>query len=124
MQLLVRAAMSAIFLVAAGGGALAASKTFEVGPFTEIEISSGINATVTVGGTQSVVAESPRQQELDELIVEVSGGKLRAYTDWNLFDLFDWGMDPRTTITISVPSSRRPRPIRAPTSTSAACPAT
>jgi hypothetical protein len=72
-------------------------------PFIEIEISSGISAIVTVGGAQSVVAESPRQEELEELIIEVSGGKLRAYRDWNLLDLFDWGPGDRpTTITISV----------------------
>ena len=105
MHLLAGAAMAAVFFVATGSLALAASKTFDVAPFSEIEISSGINAVVTVGGAQSVVAESPRQEELDELIVEVSGGKLRAYTDWNLLDLFDWGPgDRQTTITISVPS--------------------
>jgi hypothetical protein len=106
MQWIAKAAIAAVLCLAGSAGALAASKTFDVGPFTAIEISSGINAIVTVGGTtQSVVAESPNQQELDELIVEVNGGKLHAHTDWDFFDLFDWAAgDSQTTITIVVPA--------------------
>lgn len=107
MRNLILAAATAAFLAAAVVPAAAASKTFDVGAFTEIEISSGLNAIVTVGGALSVVAESPRQDELDELIIEVRDGKLRAYTDWNLLDLFDWGpTEQRTTLTISVPELR------------------
>lgn len=106
MHLIAKAAVAAVLCLAAPATALAASKTYDVAPFTAIEISSGINAVVTVGGaTQSVVAESPNQQELDELIVEVRAGKLHAHTDWDIFDLFDWRADDRrTTITIKVPA--------------------
>jgi hypothetical protein len=106
MQLLAKAAVAAVLCLAAPATALAASKTFDVEPFTAIEISSGIDAIVTVGGaTQSVVAESPKQEELDELIVEVRDGKFHAHTDRDFFDLFDWAeSDRQTRITITVPA--------------------
>jgi hypothetical protein len=104
MKLLLGAAVATV-LLGTSGAALAASKTFELEPFTSVEIGSGINAVVTVGGAQSVVAESPNQSEIDELIVEVRDGKLRATTDWDIFDLFDWaGGDRATKIVISVPA--------------------
>jgi hypothetical protein len=106
MHVVAKAAVAAVLCLAAPATAFAASKTFDVGPFTAIEISSGIDAIVTVGGaTQSVVAESPNQEELDELIVEVVDGKLHARTDWDFFDLFNWAAgDRQTKVTITVPA--------------------
>lgn len=105
MQLVGKAVLGAAFYVAASTTAFAASKTFDLAPFTAIEISSGINAVVTVGGTQSVVADSPSQEELDRMLVEVRDGKLHAWIDWDLFDLLDFGDSERqVTITISVPA--------------------
>ncbi len=86
---------------------LGAEKTFDLPTFTGIEISSGIDAVVTVtpGATQSVVVTSPHQEEIDELKVEVTGGTLKAYTDFNLFDLFDFVQgDRQTVVTITVPA--------------------
>jgi hypothetical protein len=100
LKLAAAAALAAAFAPAA---ALAASKAFDLGPFTQIEISSGIDAIVTVGGTQSITAESPRQEEIDELIVEVKDGKLHAYRDWSIFDIFSFG-ERQTKLTIAVPA--------------------
>jgi hypothetical protein len=87
--------------------AVGAEKTFDLPAFTGIEISSGLDALVTVtpGATQSVVVTSPRQEEIDELKVEVNGSTLKAYTDFNLFDIFDFAQgDRQTLITITVPA--------------------
>lgn len=100
------AGLTAALLAMGPASALAASKTFDVEPFTAIEITSGLDAVVTVGGTLSVVAESPRQEELDELRIEVRNGRLRASTDgedWGLLEfLFEAG-NRETRITITVP---------------------
>jgi len=103
MPAFMRTAIAVGLVITTGGAALAASKTFELEPFTAVDISSGINAEITVGPAQSIRAESPSQQELDELIVEVSSGKLVARTDWNLLDLFSLG-DRNTTLFITVPA--------------------
>lgn len=105
MKRLVPAATAAL-LVTAPLAAGAAERTFDLPAFTEIGISSGIDAVVTVGGTeQTVVATSPRQDELDELLVDVSGGRLNAHVDWNLLDIFDFvGGDRQIVITIKVPA--------------------
>lgn len=107
MQILSMTAAAVLITLAVPGVALAASKTYEPGTFTELRISSGVDAKVTVGGTiQSVVAESPRQEELDELIVEVTDGKLHVHRDWDFFDLFNFGPGDnlQTVVTISVPA--------------------
>lgn len=90
-------------LLAAPAAAQAASKTFELEAFTSVDISSGLNAEISIGDVQSVRAESPRQEAIDELIVEVSNGKLTASTDWNLLDFLSFG-ERETTLFITVPA--------------------
>jgi hypothetical protein len=104
MKLLLSAAVAAILSISTAGTAAAASKTFDVEAFTAVEIGSGLDAVVTVGGAQAIIAESPTQEELDELIIEVRDGKLKAWTDWDILDLFDWAGDRQTRITITVPA--------------------
>jgi len=103
MPLATKTAIASILLVAMSGVALGASKTYDLGAFTGVDISTGVNAEITVGPAQSVRAESPRQEELDKLIVEISHGKLIARTDWNILDLFSFG-DRNTTLFITVPA--------------------
>jgi hypothetical protein len=104
MLLTMRAALAAL-MITVPLGAAAAEKTYDLPPFTGITISSGIDAVVTVGGTtQSVVATSPRPEELEDLQIEVTNGRLRAWRDWNLFDVFNFGDETQTVITISVPA--------------------
>lgn len=103
MRLLSVTAAAAALLVTAGA-ASAAPKTLDLAPFSKIEITSGIDAIVTIGETQSVVADSPYQEQLDELKVEVSGDRLKAWVDWNIFDLFDFGAERKIVLTIVVPA--------------------
>lgn len=102
MNILIRAAAIAAICAAVPTMAPAASKTFTVEPFTAVDITSGINATVTVGGALAVSAESPNQGALDELKLEVSGGRLKAYVDWNILDFLL--PDRQLKLTITVPS--------------------
>src|SRR5690606_13621656 len=77
--------------------------SYDLPPFTKIDISSGIDAVVTVGGAQAVRATSSSQEELDELIVEVRDGVLVARTDWNLLGfLFD--ADRQLRLEVAVPA--------------------
>jgi hypothetical protein len=106
MLFVTRAAVAAL-LVGVPMSAAGAEKIFDLPPFSAISISSGIDAvvTVTAGAAQSVVATSPRQEEIDELQLEVRDGRLHAWTDWNLLELFDFADgDRQTVITISVPA--------------------
>lgn len=101
MHTLLQTAAVAALLATVPASAFAASKTFEVEPFTAIEISSGIDARVTTGGTLSVVGEAPDEGQLSELKVEVSGGKLRAFVDWNLLGFLM--PDKTLKLTVTVP---------------------
>jgi hypothetical protein len=103
MKRILEIAVAAAMVVLAPAAATAASKTIAVEPFTEIEISSGIEATVSIGDEQSVIAESPDVGYLDELIVEVLGGRFHAYFDWNVLDLLPFGSDRRVSLAITVP---------------------
>jgi hypothetical protein len=102
-----RAKISALLvsaMIVAPAAAMAAEKTYDLPPFTAISISSGVNAVVTVGGTaQSVVASSSRPEDIADLKVEVKDGRLSVWRDFNLFDIFDFGAEPQTLVTIAAP---------------------
>jgi hypothetical protein len=83
--------------------AAAESRTIDLPPFTSVDISSGIDAVVAVGGAQSVAAEAPTAEILDEVQFRVDNGTLKAWIDWNIFDLFSLGLDRQITLTISAP---------------------
>lgn len=103
-NVLTAALLAAVTL--APGMVLAANASYDLPPFTGIDISSGIDATVTVGGEQTVRASSPRQGELDELIIEVRDGVLVAKTDWNLLG-FLFADDRQLRLEVNVPSLER-----------------
>ncbi len=97
-------ALAATAMLAAPVGAVAAEKSFDLPPFTGITISSGIDAVVTVGdAAQSVVASSPRPEEVEDLKIEVRDGRLHVWRDFNLFGIFDFGAEPLTTVIIAAP---------------------
>lgn len=100
MQRLLTIAAIAGTISGAALPALAAEASLDLDPFTAIDISSGINATVTVGDEQRVRATAPSQGELDELIVEVRDGKLIARVEWNLLDLIFGDREIRLDVTI------------------------
>jgi hypothetical protein len=95
-------ALAATFAVLASP-ALAAEKTIELPAFTAVDISSGIDAEITVGGTQSIVAESPDAGVLERMQIRVVGSELQAWFDWNILDLFTLGIDRAVTLKITVP---------------------
>ena len=98
------AAVSAAFLLATP--AFAETRTIELPPFTALDVSSGIDAVVKVGGPQSVTAEATDKRMLDDLQLKVENGTLKAYIDWSLFDLFSFGHNG-IKLTIAVPSLTR-----------------
>lgn len=96
------AASAALLLLAAP--ALAETRTIELPPFSALDISSGIDAIVTVGGTQSITAEAADTRLLDDLQLKVEGNTLKAYYDWSFFDLFSFGDRDQIKLTITVPA--------------------
>jgi len=97
------AAASAALLVLAVP-ALAETRTIDVPAFTELDISSGIDAIVTVGSTQSITAEAKDKRLLDDLQLKVEGNTLKAYYDWSFFDIFAFGDRDQIKLTITVPT--------------------
>lgn len=96
------AASAALLLLAAP--ALAETRTIELPAFTALDVSSGIDAVVTVGGTQSITAEATDKRLLDDLKLKVEGNTLKAYYDWSFFDLFAFGNRDQIKLTIAVPA--------------------
>ena len=96
------AASTALLLLAAP--ALAETRTIELPAFTALDVSSGIDATVTVGGAQSITAEATDKRLLDDLKITVEGDTLKAYYDWSFFDLFSFGDRDQIKLTITVPA--------------------
>jgi Putative auto-transporter adhesin, head GIN domain len=79
----------------ADGGALALSN------FTGLDLSSGVKAIVTPGQSFSVMAQSPRRGDLQDLRTSVDSGVLRAWYDWSIFHIFDFaGRDVTLLITM------------------------
>jgi hypothetical protein len=96
---------AAALLIAAPAAGLAADRTYpDLPPFTAIDIAAGVDATVTVGGAQSVSASARDAADLDELKVEVRDGTLRVWRDWDILDIFEGFGDRETRMTISAPA--------------------
>lgn len=105
MHLRISAVIAAAALLPAS--ALAETRTYsDLAAFEEIEVSSGINANVTVGGDQSVEVEATEEEDFDQLRVTVRNGRLSIGLDRGIFEtLTDWLDEGRDiTATISVPS--------------------
>lgn len=100
MRTLVVAATAAVLLATP---ALGETRTLDLPPFTALDISSGIDAKVTVGPAQSVLLEAADAGLLEEVQIRVEDGVLRAWIDWSIFDLFSAG-ERDVTLTIEVPA--------------------
>jgi hypothetical protein len=96
------AASAALLLYAAP--ALAETRTIELPAFTALDISSGIDAIVTVGGAQTIIVEARDKRLLDDLQLKVEGNTLKAYYDWSFFDIFSFGDRDQIKLTITVPA--------------------
>ena len=91
---------TAIALMA--GPAMAAQKIIELPPFTSVHLASGIDANITVGGTQSIEANALDAGVLDDMKIRVVSGELEAWFDWSIFDIFP-SNERGVVLTISVP---------------------
>lgn len=103
MSVFAAVGLAGAMLAAVSGAAFAQSKTFEVTPFTGVDISSGLDADISVGGTVSVSAHSRDPEYLNDLKVEVRNNRLYAWIDRNILD-FRFGDDRRVMLSITVPS--------------------
>jgi hypothetical protein len=96
------AASAALLLLAAP--ALAETRTIDLPAFTALDVSSGIDAVVSIGATQSITAEAKDKRLLDDLQIKVDGITLKAYYDWSFFDIFSFGDRDQIKLTITVPA--------------------
>jgi len=101
MSVFAAVGLAGAMVVAVSGAAFAQSKTFEVAPFSGVDISSGLNADITVGPTVSVTAQARDPRDLDDLRVEVRDDRLFARIERSILDL-RFG-DRRITIHITTP---------------------
>jgi len=103
MRTLSFAATAAIALLSAAP-VLAETRVVDLRGFTAIDISSGIDAVVSIGPTQAVEAEAADPRLLDDLELKVEGSTLKAYYDWSLLDIFSFGRDRQIKLRITVPA--------------------
>ena len=108
-----------LMVAAAAGAAHAAERTYDVGSFDKVSISSGISAVIDVGAPQSVSAQANTDSLLRRLDVSVRGRKLEVGLRWNMLDwLFNIGVTKEITVhpaRLPLPASKR---VRGPTWTS------
>jgi hypothetical protein len=88
------------------------SRTYDVGGFDTVNITTGVRAIVTTGGAHQVRVEARDKEILDRLDVSVSGGRLhvginRSFVDFvlggGLFDLLRHGGDLGIAAYIELP---------------------
>ena len=104
MHGIVKLAAASAALLPLAVPALAETRSIELPAFTALDISSGIDAIVTVGSTQSITAEAKDKRLLDDLQLKVEGNTLKAYYDWSFFDIFSFGDRDQIKLTITVPA--------------------
>jgi len=105
MKLFYLAIGAAALCISLPQSAFAADRSYDLPAFTAIEIASGIDATVTVGGAQNVAATARDAETLDRLKVDVRDGTLKIWREGDLFDLFEsFGDGLQTRFTISAPA--------------------
>ncbi|WP_404403247.1 GIN domain-containing protein [Pelagibacterium halotolerans] len=82
MPALARAMLAALPLAALALPTAAQDQSYDLPPFTAVDIATGIKADITEATGQSVAATGA-QNTLDDLKLEVRDGVLHAYIDWN-----------------------------------------
>jgi hypothetical protein len=83
---------------------VAISQSFDLTAFTEADVQSDLSVAFVVGGPQSIAVEASSQAALDDLRLDVIGGKLYAWVENDFWDLVAVRGDDRIAITITVPS--------------------
>lgn len=81
----------------------AESRTVELPAFTAVDISSGLDATVSIG-PQAVTVEARDPADLEALNLFVDNGVLKANIEWDLLKLFEPVVDRDIRLTISAPA--------------------
>ena len=94
-------AASTVLLAAPTSGS-AETREFDLSDFNRIEISTGINAIVEIGGEFSVRAETDTTKILEDLRIEVRGRKLVADLDLGFLDSI-LGKSRDVTVYITLP---------------------
>lgn len=101
------AIMKPIMLLAASGAALAlvsgaqaATRDYDVASFDKVDAAAGVTVKITVGGAQSVAAET-EGEDFDHLVVAVKDGWLRVKRDSNGLR---WRRLPNYTVRVSMPA--------------------
>ena len=98
IRLFSTAAIAALFMA---GIATAETRTFDVGSFTEIDVSGGLDVEFTTGGAQSVTVLN-KKDDFSDIVVEVKGDTLilkRKKKNWG----GGWKKRPRYLVTVSAP---------------------
>lgn len=95
-------AASTVLVATAPIAASAETRDFDLSNFNRIEISTGINAIVEIGGEFSVRAETDDIKILEDLRVEVRGRKLIADLDIGFLDSL-LGKNRNVTVYITLP---------------------
>lgn len=112
MRLATTLALAALSFATTIGAAAAETRNYDLEPFQAIDISTGIDARVTIGEPQEVRVETGNAEVFGKLSVEVNGGKLSARMDSDFFDfIMSGGLlgmlvngRPNVTIHITVPT--------------------
>lgn len=99
-RIMISAALVAALL---SSPAWAESRTMELPAFTAVDISSGLDAKVSIG-PQAVTVEARNAADLDELELYVENGVLKAHTEWDLLKLLEAPVDRDIRLTISAPA--------------------
>ncbi|MBI4921263.1 MAG: DUF2807 domain-containing protein [Devosia nanyangense] len=85
--------------------ALAESRTYEVPTFDQVSVSSGISATIEIGGAQSVIADAFNAAILERVQVDVRNGRLEVSLRWDALDwVFNFGADKGVVLHVAAPA--------------------
>ncbi len=87
-------------------------RTLDLSGFAAVDISTGLDATITPGNSFSITLEGASRGDLDQVIVEVRNGTLYAGRSFNLIDEITSGRlftrffssPPKVQITITMPA--------------------
>ncbi|OEO29089.1 hypothetical protein VW23_002535 [Devosia insulae DS-56] len=82
--------------------ALAETRSFAFEPFTGASFASDIDATIVAGAAQSVTVDARNAADLEDLRIEVVNGKLNAWVERDLWDVFA-SRDRQISVVVSVP---------------------
>lgn len=99
---LIVAVTLALGALASAATVRATSRVIDLRDFVGIDLANGIKAAIVPGEAFSVTADSPNGGDLQDLKLTVSDGVLKAWFDWNIFQLFNFA-GRNVTLQIAMP---------------------